>query len=38
MGSEIAIKNGLYATDQVVIAGQQNLHEGASALLVAEAK
>jgi multidrug efflux pump subunit AcrA (membrane-fusion protein) len=33
MESEIAIKSGLYATDQVVIAGQQYLREGAPAVL-----
>jgi len=38
MGNEIAIKNGLAANDQVVIAGQQNLREGSVAQLVGGAQ
>jgi RND family efflux transporter MFP subunit len=38
MGDEIAIKSGLNANDQVVIAGQQNLRDGSPVLLVGGAQ
>jgi hypothetical protein len=38
MGSEIVIKSGLNANDQVVIAGQQNLREGSHVLLAGGAQ
>jgi multidrug efflux pump subunit AcrA (membrane-fusion protein) len=38
LAGEIAIKSGLDATDQVVIAGQQNLREGAHAVLAGGAQ
>jgi membrane fusion protein (multidrug efflux system) len=37
-GSEVVIKSGLVASDQVVIAGQQNLHEGSPVLLAGGAR
>ena len=37
-GSEVVIKSGLVASDQIVIAGQQNLHEGSPVLLAGGAR
>ena len=37
-GSEVVIKSGLVANDQIVIAGQQNLREGSSVLVVGGVK
>jgi multidrug efflux pump subunit AcrA (membrane-fusion protein) len=37
-GSEVVIKSGLAANDQVVIVGQQNLHEGSSVVIAGGAQ
>jgi multidrug efflux pump subunit AcrA (membrane-fusion protein) len=38
LGNDVVVKSGLTAQDKVVIAGQQNLFEGAPAMLTGGAR